>query len=230
MSLDDTGRTVWGTKRPPLGMLVSSLATETLTADLAAEQRAPFDALATALRGWWPRRKRDPEDIYNAEYSACLALAEHRAVAPALAAAKIQMAGLLIAKPRGLPPGDHYDVEVEDFLVLLRDAAKTSRLPIVQLDARLKLLLEHKKQPWPELVARAERMSWGKGAKWGKLDKRVRALAALADLGAVASWTEIAGQRALSLQLDGTKRIAMLNAEELESLTRVIPRIADAAG
>ena len=141
--------------------------------------------------------------------------------------ADLQMAAFARVAPRTLPGDSFRDLEAGDFVTALRDAAKATKLPIAQLEARLKHLHENMKEPWPELVERAGRMHWGKQARWGKLSKRVRDLVSLADLGAVASWTDVGGKRALRLALGGTKRVAMLDAEELAELTRVIPRVAD---
>ncbi len=224
MSMDETGKSVWEQQRPPLAMLVAGKTTEVFAAGLSDEQRAALAALSEALRAWWPKRQRDPEDIYKNEFAACLDVLDEGS--PALEGAYLQLAGLLKAKPRSLPADRYYELDEADFVKLLRDAAKVSRLPVAQLESRLKLLLEHKKDKWPDLLARADRMRWERGEAWSKLDKRVRALAAFADLGATSSWCEMGGQPALRLELDGTKRTAMLSADELEALRRVIPKIA----
>jgi hypothetical protein len=62
---------------------------------------------------------------------------------------------------------------------------------------------------------------------WSKLDKRVRTLASLADLGATSTWIDVSGQHALRLELETQKRIAMLSPEEIDALRRVIPTIAE---
>jgi len=224
MSMDDTGKSVWELQRPPLAMLVAVKATEVFAAELPEEKSAPLRALSEALLGWWPKRKRDPEDIYKNEFAACLDVLDENE--PALQGAYLQLAGLLKAKSRSLPADRYYEMDENDFVKLLRDAAKVSKLPVAQLESRLKLLIEHQKEKWPDLIGRADRMRWARGAAWSKLDKRVRALAAFADLGAKSSWCDVGGQQALRLELDGTKRIAMLDAEELEALRRVIPAIA----
>ena len=228
MSLDDTGLSVWQTKKPPLAMLVAGRATEMLAAPLPDAIRAPFSALARAVEAWWPKKRRDAEDIFKNEFTACLeAAAAHPAASAAMKGAYVQMAALLKAAPRSLPAGDYYDLSEDDFIVLLRDAAKVGKLPIAQLEARLKHLLEHPKEPWPQLVLRVDRMHWGRSAPWGKLDGRVRDLASLADLGAKWSWQQVGEQRALRLELDALKRIAVLSAEELEALRGVIPAIGE---
>lgn len=231
MSLDETGLKVWQTKRPPLAMLVSAKASEMLGAQLSVELQAPFLSLSTSLLDWWPTRKPEPIQIYETELRACLDVyGENESAAkmqPMLKSANLQMAALLQIAPRSLPAGDYYSLDENSFQELLRDAAKVGRLPVAQLEARLKHLLEHEKEIWPKLIARADRMSWTRGTSWAKLTKRVRALASLADLGAVSSWIEVSGQHALRLELDGTKRIAMLSPEELASLSRVIPTIVE---
>lgn len=233
MSLDDTGLVVWGTQRPPLVLLVTGRLTEMLASDLPAGDQAPFLALARAIEAWWPRRRPAPTAILENEFNACIAACDAYEPAakmqPALAGANLQMAALALVAPRTLPPSDFKGMDEEDFREMLRDAAKATKLPIAQLEARLKHLLDNAKEPWPDLVARAERMHWGKQPRWGKLSKRVKDLAALADLGALASWSDVSGKRALRLELGGTKRVAMLDAEELAELTRVIPRVADPA-
>lgn len=212
-------------------MLVAAKASDMIGAQLSADIQAPFFSLSKALLDWWPSRKPEPKQIYDTEFSACLVVYNENEPAPKmqpiLQGAYLQMAALLKVAPRSLPAGDFYSLDEDDFLKLLRDAAKAGRLPIAQFEARLKHLLEHEKEQWPKLVARANRMSWVRGESWSKLSKRLRALASLADLGAVSSWADVAGQRALQIELDGTKRIAMLSSEELASLRNVIPTIVE---
>lgn len=228
MSLDDTGLKVWQTTKPPLAMLVAGRATEMVGSPLPEPARAPFSALARAIEAWWPKKARNPEDIYANEFAACLAvMEEHKAAAAAMKGAYVQMAALLKVAPRTLPADGYYDLGEEDFIALLREAAKVAKLPIAQLQARLEHLLEHPKEKWPQLVARADRMHWGRSAPWGKLDGRVRDLASLADLGASWSWSQVGQQQALRLELDAIKRIAVLSAEELAALRAVIPAIAE---
>lgn len=229
MSLDDTGRVLWEMKKPPLAMLVAGKVSGLLMGDLSAEAQAPFVALSQALTAWWPRRQTLPKVIYDKEFRACLdaytSYEPQAKMQPALNAAYVQMAALLKAAPTSLPRDDYYDMDEENFRALLRDGAKVGRLPVSQLEARLQFLLEHVKEPWPELVARAERMSWVRSAHWSKLDKRLRQLAALADLGGNSSWPNVGGKQALRIELEGTARIAMLTSEELDALRKVIPSI-----
>lgn len=226
MSLDDTALSVFSTHRPPLGLLVAGRATDMLATRLDETQRAPFEALTRALEGWWPHKSPDAEKIYAEKFTACLEQAgegaDHQAV---MRSAHVQLRALLEVRPKSLPPGPHYDMGPEDFVAVLREGAKVVRLPLAQLDARLKLLLERKKEKWPKLVERTRRMSWDRGVSWGKLDKRVKALAAIADLGAHASWVKVGAQSALRLELDDIKRITVLEPEELEQLRGVIPTI-----
>lgn len=228
MSLDDTGRSIWQQRKPPLAMLIAGSTCEMLSADLGESIQTPLRALSTALSAWWPRRVRDASSICEQEYQACLTAMDEQGskLVSLRRAVDVQMAAVLRAVPSSLPAGDYYNLSEDDFLVVLRDAAKVGRLPVAQLESRLKHLKERQKERWPDLVARAGRMHWGRSAAWGKLDKRVRTLAALADLGAHASWTEVGGKQALRLELDDMKRIAMLSAEELEALRTVIPSIS----
>lgn len=229
MSLDDSGKSLWQIKRPPLAMLFAGRATAMLTSRLPAEGRAPFDALSQALSGW-PNGEGDPNSICEKEFAHCLeAVGAHETegMKAAMTGAYVQMAALLMAKPRSLPAGGYYEMDEEDFLKLLRAAAKASRLPVAQLESRMKLLIDHKNERWPKLIALVDKMRWDRGAPWGKLDKRVRALAALADLGATWSWSAVGGQQVLCLELDGTRRISALKPEELAALKVVIPSIGE---
>ncbi|MGE0791378.1 MAG: hypothetical protein AB7S26_37230 [Sandaracinaceae bacterium] len=230
MSLDDTARAVFEETRPPLGMLVAGRATEMLTSELSPEQRAPFARLTEALEAWWPHKSRDAKDIYEVEVAPILDLAEREDKATfeaPLRAAYVQLSAFLTVRPRSLPPGPFYDMGPDDFVSVLRDGAKAIRLPLAQLDARLQALTEHKKEKWPDLVARSRRMSWERGPQWGKLDKRILDLAKLADLGAKATWSKVGAQNALRLELDDVKRITVLKPEELEALRAVIPSIPE---
>lgn len=231
MSLDETGLKVWNVGRPPLMMLVAAKASEMLGAQFSAEIQAPFISLSKALLDWWPKRETKPEVIYDNEFSACLDVYGDNEPAtkmqPLLKGAYLQMAGLLRVAPRSLPTNDFYRLDESDFQLFLRDTAKAGRLPVAQLEARLKFLLDHQKEPWHQLVAHASRMRWTRGMPWSKLDKRVRTLASLADLGATSTWIDVSGQHALRLELETQKRIAMLSPEEIDALRRVIPTIAE---
>jgi len=230
MALDDTAREVFAVTRPPLGMLVAGRATEMLASKLDEAQRAPFEDLARALEAWWPGRKREPSDIYENEFRACLELEGEKKVAAvedALLGAYVQMNALLRLRPKSLPAGGFYGIGEEEFVAVLRDGAKATRLPLAQLDARLKMILERKKEKWPALVERTRRMRWDRGPAWGKLDKRILQLAQLADLGAKATWSKVGAQDALRLELDDVKRITVLKPEELEALRAVIPTIPE---
>ncbi len=229
MSLDDTARAVFAEKRPPLGLLLAGRATEMLAAPLTDAQRAPLERLTEALEAWWPDKKRDAEDIHKVEVAAVLEAAreDEAAFAAPLRGVHVQLNAFLQVRPRSLPPGDYYDLGADDFVAVLRDGAKATRLPLAQLDARLKLIVEHKKEKWPLLVARTRRMSWARGRAWGKLDKRVLELARLADLGAEATWSKVGSQDALRLELDDIKRITVLKPEELEALRAVIPSVPE---
>lgn len=233
MSLENTATIVWQTKQPPLGLLVTAKASELLGSDLSAEVQAPFLALSRAVVRWWPKRQPTPALLHENEFSACVAAAGDKPPAqlePLLAAAALQMAALVkVAGRLSMLSDDFLELDEGDFEKLLRGAAKVGRIPVAQLEARLKHLLEHVKEPWAQLVVRAERMPWTRGAAWGKLDKRVRELVALADLGAAASWTGGAGRLTLQLELDGVKRIATLSPEELAALKKLVPGLPDPA-
>lgn len=231
MSLDDIGREVWSSIKPPLALLVASRMTEMLASPLPEPSRDAFHALSRALLAWWPKREREPKDLYEHEFAACVeaASASGASAIPARTGAYVQMAALLALAPRSLPADGFYDLREDAFLELLGQAAKTSRLPRAQLEARLAFLLERKREPWPALVARSARMRWERSAPWGKLEKRVRELAAFADLGAESSWSKIGDQDVLQLRVDGTRRTAALRPDELAALRTIIPTLAEPA-
>lgn len=228
MSLDEAALKVWQTRRPPLTMLVAAKASELLGAELPSEIQGPFLSLSRALERWWPSREPNPMVIYENEFSACLAVYEdNRKANKLLAGARLQMAAVQKAHRRCFPDEGFYQLAEGDLQQLLRDAAKVGRLPVTQLEARLKHLLDHIAEPWPELIARASRMRWARGAAWGKLGKRLRQLASLADLGASVCWTGAAGRHTLHLELDGIKRIATLTTDEASALRTVIPALPE---
>lgn len=230
MSIDDTGSALWSLKKNPLPLLLATKAMGLVAAELPDEARAPFEALSDRLASWRPEGEFDSKAVYDGEFKACLSLhATYEPAArmqPTLNGAYVQMAGLLKVMPKNLP-NEIYEVTEAHFQQHMRAAARAGRLPIAQLDARLRFLLEHAKKPWAELVARIERMTWVRSAPWGKLDKRLRALASLADLGANASWTEIGGKSALRIELEGTARVAVLTSDELAALRVVVPALPD---
>lgn len=233
MSLDETGKSVWQTKETPLVMFVASRLTKIAAVSLPPAAQETFGALSETLVAWWPKCERQPTELHEQEYSACLRAYENYQPAakmePALTGAYLQMAGLLRWIPfRCLPADRYYEMREADFLSWLRIVAKIGRLPVAQLEARLKLFLDHRKS-WSDLIVCADRMHWGRSGKWSKLSYRARDVAKLADLGATASWISIEGQKALQLELDGIKRIAVLNSEELASLESLIPLLNEQA-
>jgi len=86
--------------------------------------------LSEVFETWWPQRPRKPMEIYENEFTACLeASSSHKppkAAQPAMTAASIMMAALLRFAPRSLPADVIYEVREEDFVKLLRGAAKTT--------------------------------------------------------------------------------------------------------
>ena len=229
MSLDETGTSVWQTKETPLAMFVAGRLTQMAAVGLPPAAQETFGALSEALVSWWPKCERPPQQIYEQEFAACLqTYNEHEPAAkmePALTGAYLQIAGMLSWIPfRCLPAGRHYEIRKTDFLEWIRSTAKIGRLPIAQLEARLKMFLDHRKS-WTDLIVRADRMQWGRLGKWSKLTYRAREVAKLADLGATIKWITIEDQKALQLELDGIKRISVLSSEELASLESLMPML-----
>ncbi len=134
-----------------------------------------------------------------------------------------QIAGLLAhLPPRSLPHELYHRVREADFSPWLRAVAKVGRLPLTQVDARLKLFLEHRKS-WADLVACAGRMRWGRSNRWSKLSKRIRPLAGLVDLGATRTWISMEGQELMEFELEGRKRISRMDPEEVAALDALFP-------
>lgn len=231
MSIDDTATAVWGHKTKALPLLVASRASRLVVADLPTEAQQPFLALSHVLAAWWPGREPEPRAIYDKEFMACTkrydGFEPAAKMQPSLHAAYLQLEVLSKLAPHSLP-SDVHQVGEPEFRQMLRNASKTGRLPVAQLDARLKSLLASAREPWPSLVARIERMSWVRSAPWGKLDKRLRELASVADIGTT-SWTDVGGRKALRVESDDTTRIAILTPEELASLRAVVPSVVEPA-
>lgn len=236
MSLEDTGRLVWQTEGIPFATLVASKLTQMAAIALPPEAGEPFVVLSKTLVTWWAKRERPPGELYENEFTACQSTYDEFEPAakmqPALTGAYLQMTGLLPWFPRGsMPTVAFRELGEEEFLSWIRAAAKIGGLPLPQLEARLKSLLEARRKSqfkhnsWADLVVRADRMYWGRSGSWGKLSKRVRAVAKLADLGAKRTWISIEGQQALSIELDGVKRTTILTTEELAELESVVPNI-----
>jgi hypothetical protein len=229
MSLDETGKSVWKTKETPLATFVASRLTIMAASVLTPAVQETFGALSEALVAWWPRRERPPAQIYEQEFTAVLETFEGdeppAKMQPAVTGAYLQMAGMLDRFPfRALPADRYYDLGEPDFSKWLRSTSKVGRLPLAQLEARLLLLLEHRKS-WTDLIAYADRMRWGRSGSWSKLPKRVKGLAKLADLGGKQTWISMGGQQLLQIELDDNKRITALSSEELAALKTVMPII-----
>ena len=227
MSLDETGQEVWNTKGTPLATFVSSRLTQMAAATLSPAVQETFAALSAAVESWWPKLDRPGKELYEGEFAACLdAYKKHESAAKielAMTGACFQMAGLRKYVPiQGLPPERLDQISEAEFLLWLRAVAKAGRLPLAQLDARLKRLLEQHKS-WSNLKACADKMNWGRSGKWNKLPKRARPLAALADLGATRKWITMGDQKLLEFELDGIKRISVLTDEEVEALEVLFP-------
>ncbi len=227
MSLDETGQQVWNTRETPLSTFAASRLTQMAAAQLPQEIQDTFGALSAVVEAWWPRRDWPGKEIYEKEFAACLETYNQNG-APAkmelaMSGACFQMAGLSQHVPiQLLPPDRIAQMREPDFLLWLRAVAKAGRLPLAQLDARLKALLERRKS-WADLKACADRMNWGRSGKWNKLPKRARPLAALADLGATRTWITMGDQKLLQFELDGIKRISALTGDELAALNILFP-------
>ena len=231
MSLDDTASTLWGHKTKALPLLVTAYASRLVVADLPTEAQQPFLALSRVTAAWWPGRQPEPRAIHDNEFMACMKLYDGFEPAakmhPSLHAAYLQLEALSKLAPHS-PPNEVHQVGEPEFRQMLRHASKVGRLPVAQLDLRLKSLLASVREPWPSVVARIERMSWVKSAPWGKLDKRLRTVASLADIG-MTKWTDVGGRKALRVEADDTTRIAILTPEELASLRVVVPSVIEPA-
>lgn len=228
-SIDITTRALWGTKEPALGLLAAASCARAACVGLSPEEAAPFEALAAALLSWWPARKRSPDELYKTEFTACLVAREsgpERLRLP-MEAAYLEMAALLRLDPRSLPADGFYDLGEDDFVALVRKVAKAERTDLELWKARFEAMLEAKSSPWPELVARAGRMGFGRDlSKLRELPEPLEGVARFAALGAVWSWSMMGPKHALRLELGSTKRIAVLDDAQRATLLSVLPWLA----
>lgn len=229
-SIDVSSRALWTTRQPPLGLLVAASCTRAACVGLSAEERAPFEALATALLGWWPARKRSPEELYQAEFTACLSAREtgRAELRLAMDAARLSMAALLKLDPRSLPADGFYQLGEDDFVALVRRIAKAGHTDLELWKARFEHLLEAKDEPWAELTARATRMGFARDTpKLRELPEPLQGLARLADLGAKSSWSMMGTRHALRLELGTTKRVGVLDDAQRATLCAALPWLAE---
>jgi hypothetical protein len=230
-SLDDTLRTLWNTPRPPLGLLAAVCCGRVANADLTPEERAPFEALGSALLAWWPVKKRPLREVVMDELGRCHDLygnAESTArLQLALDAVHHQVAAAMLLQPGSVRL---HDLGVQDaldetsFIKLVRGLAKHTRTDLELWKGRMEHLVAGAAEPWPAQVDRAARMRLDRPMHAAsQLPKPLRELARLADLGATASWSMMGPRHALLLQLGTTKRTAMLDDEARAALLAALP-------
>lgn len=235
-SLDETTNTIFATVKPPLGLLATIGCGRAARADLPPEDAAPFEALSAALAAWWPSKKRPLRDILEKELGACL---DHYGKATnaqplqlALDAAYHQMATAVALAPGSVRVhelGVDYVPSAESFTKLVRALAKQTRTDLELWKARMEHLLASAgtTEPWPALLEREGRMGWARPMQRAtKLPKPLRELARLSDLGASSSWSMMGPKHALLLQLGTTKRTAVLDEEQRETLIEALPWLA----
>lgn len=228
-NLDDVAKTIWNTKKPALGLLAATGAQRAACLALEPEERAPFEALSGTLLGWWPKQKASPTELYEGSFPACQAMREQVGDRARLAmdAAYLQMAALLKLDPRSLPADGPYNLREDDFVALVRRLAKANHTDLELWKGRFAGLLEASDQPWEALIARADRMGFGRNVpKLRDLPAPLNDLARTVDLGAVTSWSQMGPKHALRLELGSTKRIAMLDDEQKAALIAALPWIA----
>lgn len=230
-SIDVSARALWATRQPALGLLAAVSCARAACTGLSPEERAPFDALSEALLSWWPARKREPGELHATEFAACLAARDARPerLALAMEAAYLEMAALLRLTPRGLPADGVYDLGEDDFVAFVRKVAKASRTDLELWKTRFEALLEASATPWPELVARAGRMGFGRDLGGVRtLPEPLAGLARFALLGAVASWSPMGAKHALRLELGTTKRTGVLDDAQRAAICAALPWLGEA--
>jgi hypothetical protein len=232
-SLDETTRTLWSTLTPPLGLLAAVGCTTAASADLAPEDRAPYDALSAAVLAWWPEKKRVPREIASTELGACI---EHDGRAAtrsplALSAAFHQMTALMLLVPgsaRFDALGSDDTPDADSFVKLVRQIAKHTHTDLELWKNRFEHLLSfHEttaRSAWPTIVQSASRIGFDRPMRRAsKLPKPLVDLARLSDLGATSSWSAMGSKHALVLQLGSSKRTAMLDDAQRTALVDALP-------
>jgi hypothetical protein len=224
-SIDVTTRELWNIKEPALGLLAATCTARAAAHGLTPEERAPFEALSTTVLSWWPRRKRAPDEIDGTEFAACVAAFEaDERLRLAMDAAYQQMAALLRLDPRSMSRPGFYNLGEDQFVALVRRVAKAEHTDLELWKSRFEALLEAKSTPWPELVARAGRMGFGRDlSQVRNLPEPLQALARFSTLGAVHSWSMMGPKHALKLEVGSTKRIAMLDDAQRAELVEAMP-------
>lgn len=227
-SIDVTTRALWATKEPALGLLTTVACARAACVGLEDEDRAPFEALSTAILAWWPARKRSPEDLYENEFKACLSAREKgEHLRLALDAAYLEMAALLKLDPRPLANDAIYKLSEDDFVALVRRLAKFGHTDLELWKARFSAIAESPKRTWPELVKSVERMGFARDLSGLRnLPEPLQGLARLADLGAIHSWSMMGTKHALRLELGTNKRIVPLDEHQRADLLEVNPWLA----
>jgi hypothetical protein len=228
-NIDLTSRELWNLKEPtPLGLLAAVGCGRSACATLTEEERAPFDAFGAALLAWWPKKTRAPAELHEVEFAACVKAREGSdRLRLAMDAAYIEMAAALRLDKRSLSADGVYQLGEDDFVALVRNVAKASHTDLELFKARFELLLEHKKTPWPELVALTDRIGFGRDmAKLKRLPEQLQALGRLADLGGKATWSMMGPKHALKVELGSTKRTAVIDDEQREQVLELLPWLA----
>lgn len=238
MSLDETLLAVWELRSHPLAALVANLGAKALIPKVPEPARAAFADAHREIAAWYPARPVPILDLYSTTVARCGAAhaemddaaAKQPAVRALLTGFSVQITVLERHAPqkRTLPSGS-YDIGEREFVAHMRDLAKLERhLELRQMDARLSVLLARASErgaKWDDVLRAAARQGWGRlGAPLNKLTPGTRALAEAIDLGATVEATDIGGRAALRVGLvDGSRRIAVLDAAERAALFAAVP-------
>ena len=217
---------------PPTAMLLAGGFARAALGKLSAEERAPFDSLHRALRGWIPKRR--PEElnaIYETWWPQTMAVdvAHNSAGHPsrhAMTCAYLQVYCVMkLLKGRVLPADGFYDMSDEDFVRIGREVAKASKTSVGAMTHRVDSLLELKGK-FDAQCALVDRMLWEVEVRERTVPSRLRPALLHLSSGGSWQWRDLGGTRMLKLPRPGAAITLRLDEEELAILASYVPDLA----
>lgn len=204
---------------------------------LTPDERAPFDDLHAALRGWLPQGEpcsgdalRTINAIYDAHFPRCLAVDIHynsrrHPSRMACSGAYLQFYALLPMVGRGLPADGFYDMTPDTFVEIATQASRGWTSPTV-LIRRFERLLAAAARPWHEQCALADRIPWELRCVEAAMPLRLGTAAAHLAAGSEWRWRVLSGHEFLEVDADAGTIALRLSVAERAELAAVFPFLA----
>ena len=219
---------------PASAFLMAGGMAKMVLGSLEPEERAPFDAFHTAMRGWLPKRRpAELTEIYESRWAPMVAVdaandGDAHPSSRAMRCAHLQVFTVLpLLRKRVLPPEAFYDMTQEDFIAIGSEVAKVAKTSMAALSHRAAALLAAKGDPFPEQCALADRMLWDVSVRERQAPERVRPALLHLSAGSAWEWQDVGGTQMLRIPTKNATLTLRLEDDERAALAEYVPGIGD---